>query len=636
MAGERNFTRIPPASTGPRINLKHTASVPYTNRTGVFVLGSRVQLASSAFTMHVHGIYELTSTTGYLEVHYSRNATFTNLSPQPGESIVVDGVTIAQVHPTLEVRDVWVNTNHITSYDNPENGLWVDKFGSAQVTFAEGQPQLDAFGKLRVSQGTILGEYVFANGVMPDAFSTRLVGGGAISWDQNKRAALLSTPTASGALVAHTSNTYHHYTPGSSQLFMATLALGDSGKPGLARGWGLFDFQNGVHFVHREDPTAPGQVKLGFVIKSDVTGVVVDNYIWQEDWNKDKLDGTGPSQMVIDVTKDNLYWIDMQWLGAGRVRFGVYHEGQRVVCHEYYHGNTSPYPFCATGSLPACFSQRNLGAVGSSSELRVFCCSVWTETALDPLKSGRAGLQTVTEDITVNDTYAYVATLSPRELLDNGRTNRTLYFPTQLEVLAFDTVTGAPALVEVGIVAEPVVSGLTWEETASPTVDMDRLGTYYGGGRATITALVQGQGQQDITPLVNNLQAAIKNYAENGGTRTCMVTGITKAATAVLTVDMTHMLRDGTAITFAGVGGMTEVNGQTYYMKVTGLTTAELYLDAGLTNPLNTTTFGTYTTGGTITGMFGSRFLWSILLKKFFGTNPVRVVIKTAWKEIAQ
>jgi hypothetical protein len=586
--------------------------------------------------MHVHGVYELTSTTGYIEVHYSRSATFNNLTPQPGENITLDGVTIAQVHPTLEVRDVWVNTNHITSYDNPEYGMWVDKFGSAQITFAEGQPQLDAFGKLRVSQGTILGEYVFANGTMPDAFSTRLVGGATLAWDQNKRAALLSSTTVSGDIVAHTSNTYHHYTPGSSQLFMATLALGDSGKVGLGRSWGMFDFQNGVHFVHREDPANPGQVKLGFVIKSDVTGSVVDTYIWQEDWNRDRIDGTGPSQMLIDVTKDNLYWIDMQWLGAGRVRFGVYHEGQRVVCHEYHHGNTAPYPFCATGSLPICFAQRNFASTGSSSEMRVFCSSVWTETALDPLRSGRSGLQSMNYTITANNSYEYIGTLAPVELLDNGRTNRTLYFPNQLEVLAFDTVTGAPALVEVEVIAEPIVAGLNWQATDSPTVSMDTDATFYGGGRPTVKTLANGHSAQDLTSLANNLQASIKNYAENGGTRQCVVAGITNASSAVLTVDMPHMLRDGTAVTFAGVGGMTEVNGQTYYMKITGLTTAELYTNAAMTTPLNTTGFGTYTSGGTIRGMFGSRFLWSIICKKYFGTNPVHLVIKTAWKEIAQ
>lgn len=323
MAGERRFTRIPPASTGPRINLKHTAQVPYTNRTGTFVVGSHVSLGTSGFTMHVHGVDAITSTTGYLEVHYSKAATFNNLTPQPNENIVYDGVTIAQVHPSLEIRDLYINTNHITSYDNPEYGLWVDKFGSAQVTFAEGQPQLDAFGKLRVSQGTILGEYVFANGVMPEAFSNTLVGSGSVSWDQNKRAAVIATTTANGDVATHTSNTYHHYTPGSSHLFMATAALGDAGKVGLTRAWGLFDAGNGVAFIQKEDPASPGTIKLGVLIRSDVSGAVVDTIIWQEDWNKDRLDGTGPSQMNIDVTKDNLYWIDQQWLGAGGARFGV-------------------------------------------------------------------------------------------------------------------------------------------------------------------------------------------------------------------------------------------------------------------------------------------------------------------------
>jgi hypothetical protein len=634
MAGERLFTRIPPASTGPRINYKHTAMVPYTNRTGTFVIGERVSLGTSGFTMHVHGVDALTATTGYLQVHYSKSAVFNNLSPQPSENIVYDGVTIAQVHPTFEIRDLYINTNHITSYDNPEYGLWVDKFGSAQVTFAEGQPQLDAFGKLRVSQGTLLGEYVFANGLMPEAFSSTLVNGGTVTWDANKRAATLSVGTTSGALATHTSNTYHHYIPGSSHLFMGTLALGDAGKVGLTRAWGMFDASNGFAFIQKADGAT---VKLGLLVRSDISGSVVDTITWQEDWNKDKLDGTGPSQMNIDVTKDNLYWIDIQWLGAGGARFGVYYEHQRIVCHEYNHANTASASMTGTGSLPVCFVQENTAATASTSEMRVFCSSMWTESAIDIRTFGRPNQHILTKELTTNDTYHYMGTLAPAELLDNGRVNHSLYLPTELEVMAYDTTTGNPALVEVEIVAEPVMSGLVWQDTTSPTVDYDVAATYYGGGRAILKQLVNGRISQDLTQTFNNMQAgAVKNYSEMGGTRTCTVTNITKAATAVLTVDMVHMLRDGAAVKFSGVGGMTQVNGNTYYMKITGPTTAELYTDAGLTTPLNSSAFGTYTSGGTISGTFGSRFHWALVVKKYFGSNNVKVMAKTGWKEITQ
>lgn len=637
MAGERRFTRIPPASTGPRINLKHTAQVPYTNRTGQFVVGSHVSLGTSGFTMHVHAVDALTSTTGYLEVHYSRAATFSGLTPQPNENIVHDGVTIAQVHPSLEIRDLYINTNHITSYDNPDYGLWIDKFGSAQVTFAEGQPQLDAFGKLRVSQGTLIGEYVFANGVMPEAFSTTLMGGGAVSWDQNKRAALLATTTANGDVAAHTSNTYHHYSPGSSHLFMATLALGDAGKVGLSRGWGLFDANNGVAFVQREDPAAPGTIKLGVLIRSDISGAAVDNVIWQEDWNEDRLDGTGPSQMLIDPTKDNLYWIDEQWLGAGGARFGVYYQGQRVTCHQYNHANTASASFAGSASLPVCFVQQNTAGTGSSSEMRIFCSAVWTETDMDYLRVGRPSQHVLTKELTANDSYVYMGTMAPRPLYANGRVNHSLYFPTELEVMAFDTVTGENALIEVEIVAEPVLSGLTWQATGSPNVEYDTAGTFYGGGQAIYKLLVTGHENGDLTKIFNSMQnGAVKNYSEMGGTRSCVVANITKASTAVLTADMPHMLRDGTAVTFSGVGGMTQVNGQTYYMKITGLTTAELYTDAGMTTPLNSTSFGTYTSGGAIRGTFGPRFHWTVLVKKYRGSNNVKVITKVAWKEITQ
>ena len=130
---------------------------------------------------------------------------------------------------------------------------------------------------------------------------------------------------------------------------------------------------------------------------------------------------------------------------------------------------------------------------------------------------------------------------------------------------------------------------------------------------------------------------AFKNYAEDGGTVVQPITGVTKASTAVVTLAGTRTyFRDGEPMTISGVVGMTELNGNTYYVKPVTATTVELYTDAARTIPVNSTSFGNYTSGGIGSGTFGPKFHFGIMVTKLFGTNPIKVYVKVSWKEVTQ
>jgi len=318
MAGERNYLRIPPDSTGKRVRLKHSAQLSYTGKTVGYVWrpDTYYTLATSGWEIHVHEIHETSLTSGVLDISYESEAEFNNLAPVLGEGIK-DQRTNTSIALVNTVTDVYNNATNIVGFDKPTNGLDIDNTGSANIRFYEGNPQLDAFGKLRVSGATLLGEYIFSNGTLPTQFSGTLRNGGTVTWDNNSRALVLTNTIANDSHTSWTSNTYHHYFPGSSQLFIGTFAMGDSGKMGLMRKWGMFDDKNGFFFIQDDGV-------LGVAIRSNAGGSINTIVIPQANWNVDKADGTGRSQMIIDVTKDNIYWIDVQWLGAGRVRFGTY------------------------------------------------------------------------------------------------------------------------------------------------------------------------------------------------------------------------------------------------------------------------------------------------------------------------
>ena len=104
--------------------------------------------------------------------------------------------------------------------------------------------------------------------------------------------------------------------------------------------------------------------------------------------------------MLLDLSKNNQYWIDFQWHGSGRVRFGTFHNGARVIMHEFYYNNRNVLPMNQTISLPCCtavyaytqaeldgnayWSQLSVTALNNTQTyVREFSQAVWTETDID-------------------------------------------------------------------------------------------------------------------------------------------------------------------------------------------------------------------------------------------------------------
>jgi hypothetical protein len=79
------------------------------------------------------------------------------------------------------------------------------------------------------------------------------------------------------------------------------------------------------------------------------------------------------------------------------------------------------------------------------------------------------------------------------------------------------------------------------------------------------------------------------------------ITAITNANPGVFTSTGAGSILTEQLVTISGVGGMTELNGKTYVYTFTGGNTFRLADLATPTVPLNTTSYGTYTSGGTAT-----------------------------------
>jgi hypothetical protein len=232
----------------------------------------------------------------------------------------------------------------------------------------------DAFGRQRMSEPRSIfdSKQLFDN--QPLFWDESLESGAGISSAHSTDTAstvFTSTLNTAGTFTRQTFMRFN-YQPGKSQLIMMTGILDRSGGgTGVQRRIGYFDDDNGLFFEDDE-----GTIKL--VRRTNVTGSPVDNKVSQSSWNIDPLDGTGPSGLTADWTKCQIFVIDFEWLGVGRVRYGIGEGGIVHYVHEIKNGNVLDKVYMSTPNLPARYQMITTGS-SPASTMECICTTVISE-----------------------------------------------------------------------------------------------------------------------------------------------------------------------------------------------------------------------------------------------------------------
>jgi len=75
-----------------------------------------------------------------------------------------------------------------------------------------------------------------------------------------------------------------------------------------------------------------------------------------QDFNQDKLDGSGPSGFVFNPLRMQMIFMDYSWYGAGKVRWGMRGlDGTILYCHEEPNNNNNTEAYMRSGNLPGRF-----------------------------------------------------------------------------------------------------------------------------------------------------------------------------------------------------------------------------------------------------------------------------------------
>jgi len=249
-------------------------------------------------------------------------------------------------------------------------------FSSTGNTVSIGGTNLDAFGRLRVSQPYTLFDSQNRYAADPQ-FDTSTATGGAATHLSNESSVSMAVTTTSGSEVVRQTFRVFPYQPGKSLLLLATFKM-DTAKANLRQRVGYFNTGNGV-FLEKSGTTVPR-----FVVRTSTSGSPVDTrYVDQTSWNGDKLDGTGTSGITIDLTTTQILFLDFEWLGVGSVRCGFVINGQFIVCHTFHNANIQTAVYMTTAILPVRYEITNTGTTASSSAMKQICSSVMSEGGYD-------------------------------------------------------------------------------------------------------------------------------------------------------------------------------------------------------------------------------------------------------------
>jgi hypothetical protein len=252
---------------------------------------------------------------------------------------------------------------------------------------------VDAFGRLRVSNPVTLFDATNVN-VISNKFFNYTNGSASVSHTNSRSSADIAV---SGVGIAYRqSKRRMSYQPGKSFLVLNTFVM-DTPQSGLTQVVGLWDTSNGITFSSEDED-------LVMSIRNE--GVV--NKVMQSDWNVDKLDGTGPSGLILDVTKSQILFIDVEWLGVGSVRTGFVINGQYVIAHIFHNANINDAVYTRTVNLPIRFQ---IESNGPSATMQTICSSVISESGYEARAIGKVDGTASLSGVSVGTDWVNLATI---------------------------------------------------------------------------------------------------------------------------------------------------------------------------------------------------------------------------------
>jgi hypothetical protein len=276
-------------------------------------------------------------------------------------------------------------------------------------------PNLDAFGRLRTAavQNLIDIKHVYDKNPLQ---VNEITAGTATSVFNEEYARVRMSTSANNDLVIRQTKTHPIYQPGKSQLFEGSFS----------------NFQIETNVIKRvgcfvsTTASTYNSIFDGFFLESNGVTNVISFQLWRSgttiftaattSWDSTEFDPTN-----FNWSNTNLMTVDYQWLGVGRMRFGMGLSGQTMYFAEHNCANNEPYVYMSSPNQPIRYEIRQVGA--GSGNFDMICSHVSTEGALNGLYTTVGIINSTNADLNSSGTkYPYIGyRLNP---LYNGVTSQ--------------------------------------------------------------------------------------------------------------------------------------------------------------------------------------------------------------------
>lgn len=382
-----------------------------------------------------------------------------------------------------------------------------DQFGNPVSSGNPSGMAVDAFGRARTAQPFTLfdSSHRFAdNGLWATSNSS----GTTITFNQNAGLIELALPTTANAEIIRETTKVFSYQPGKSLQTMSTFVLNPA-QTNLRQRVGYYGANNGIYL--ELDGSS-----LYFVERNSVDGTLAETRVAQADWNVDTLLGnvvSSPTHITLDISKAQILFIDIEWLGLGTVRCGFVIDGRLVHCHSFHHANFITDTYMTTASLPLRYEIKNHnGATGNSSLMKQICSTVISEGGYQLYGTQQAVDIPIQSPVDLPTAGTYYPIISLRLKTS----------PNRLDAIAILTAISLMAITNNAnynwrLVASGTTTGGTWVSAAdNSSVEYNITGTSFSGGRILASGFTSGsvQGQQTIDILK---EALFKFQLERNG-----------------------------------------------------------------------------------------------------------------------
>lgn len=352
----------------------------------------------------------------------------------------------------------------------------------------------DAFGRLRVSAPYTLFEskQIFDNQSI--TWDTQLTLGGNSVHSANRASSTLSVTSTIGSKAIRQTKNRLTYQNGKSLLILSTFVM-SANVAGINKKVGYFDSNNGIYLKNNG-------TTISLVIRSNVTGVVVENEVVQSNWNVDTMNGSGASGKTLDITKCQIFLVDIEWLGVGTVRCGFVIDGAIYYVHKFHHSNIIDSVYMSTPNLPMRYEIENISS-GVGSSLEQICSSVLSEGGYENAGQTFAVDRGISSLINVDNNNLYPV-LSIR--LKSG------YFGTQIIPEFIDMFcSSSNANFKWALILNPTINGAdgaSWQSVSNSSVEYDvsRTATNFVTNG---TVIASGYGSQKTTTLGSIIQGRL-------------------------------------------------------------------------------------------------------------------------------